>query len=117
MPSDEEEEYKNYETVSFIGQVQSKVKGVVQSGDWIVASGNNDGNAVAISSDAILPTHQIVGRAWESSDDTGIKMINVSVGLDNSAAYQFMFLNQQKQIDRLMKKVTAIEGMVYGERK
>lgn len=72
-----------FEKVAFLGQVNVKVRGPVRSGDVIVATGDNDGVGVAISSTALTPEHlpHIVARAWESSDDHGVKLVNALVGL------------------------------------
>lgn len=71
------------EIVSFVGQVPVWVTGSVAVGDYIVASGNNDGTAIAIAADNITPEQSrlIVGRAWQSSDDATLKLINTIVGL------------------------------------
>ena len=57
-------------------------------GDYIVASGMNDGTAIAVSPKDIAPEqgHIIVGRAWAASDEQGVKLINTVVGLPESAS-------------------------------
>jgi hypothetical protein len=72
-----------FERVAFLGQVAIKVRGPVQSGDYIVASGLNDGTGVAISPRQVALRHesQIVGRAWESAPSEGVHLINTVVGL------------------------------------
>jgi hypothetical protein len=59
------------ETVAFVGQIPVKVRGPVAVGDYIVASGEGDGTAVAVTPAAITPDHgaRIVGRAWEASNE------------------------------------------------
>lgn len=76
-----------YEQVSFIGQVPIKVRGMVQAGDYIIPSGQNDGVGVAVSPDQMTPEQctQIVGQAWESSNDPEVKRVNAAVGLDWSS--------------------------------
>ena len=80
MPPESEEHC--YEQVSFVGQVPVKVRGSVNSGDYIVASGLNDGTGVAVSPEAMTANqHSLVaGQAWESSSTPGIKLINTVVG-------------------------------------
>lgn len=71
------------EIVSFVGQVPVWVRGPVSIGDYIVASGNNDGTAVAIAPNDITPeqSSMIVGRAWQASGDASLKLVNTIVGL------------------------------------
>lgn len=99
----------DYQPVSFIGQIPVRVRGPVQAGDWIVPDGNNKGVAIAVSTLALTPDHQIVGRAWESSNDHGIKRVNTAVGLDQSEALMQMIKLQQQQIDQLQQMVMTIK--------
>ena len=72
-----------YEKVGFVGQVPVQVVGAVEAGDYIVVSGREDGTAVAIAPDQMQPNDfvQVIGRAWEGSDELQAKKINVVVGL------------------------------------
>ncbi len=72
-----------YEKVAFIGQLPVKVRGKVHSGDFILPSGSNDGTGIAVSQSAITPDQyaKVIGKAWESSEEAAVKMINISVGL------------------------------------
>ncbi len=106
----------HFEKVSFIGQVPVKVIGMVKAGDWIVASGENDGTALAVSTSEIGLGHQIIGQALASNADSGLKSINTIVGLDHSEARNHLLnkihfelseqrhlINElQRQIDRLL---------------
>ncbi len=92
----EDDQY--YEKVSFIGQVPVRVHGPVRAGDWIVPSGLEDGTGSAIPSSQITLKHMIVGRAWESNNDPGIKRVNTVVGLDHSAAKDEIIRNMQAEI-------------------
>jgi hypothetical protein len=96
--SEDDKKIKGYETVSFIGQVRTKVRGKVQAGDWIIASGDDDGTGVAVASEDIGLEHQIVGRAWESSSNTEIKRVNTVVGLDQSEAIMQVIKSQENRI-------------------
>jgi len=95
--------------VAFLGQVPVKVYGKVQAGDLIIPSGKNDGTGIAISEHKISPQQyqQIVGTAWESSDEEGLKIINVAVGQNTP----------EIKISELMKKAQAqsekIENLRY----
>ena len=72
-----------YEKVAFIGQVMSRVRGAVQAGDFIIASGLDDGTGVAVSPERITSEQfkQAVGQAWEKSVDPGVKSVRIAVGL------------------------------------
>jgi hypothetical protein len=75
-------ETDKYALVAFLGQVPVRVKGIVRKGDFIVSSGEEDGTAIAISPAFVDSTviDRIVGRSWESSDETDVKVVNTLVG-------------------------------------
>ncbi len=87
-----------FEKVSFIGQVPVRVTGMVKAGDWIVASGKNDGTAVAVSTSEIALEHQIIGQALESSSHDDLKLIKALVGLDNSEAKGSKIIRLQRDL-------------------
>ena len=68
--------------VAFLGQVPVKVIGPVNQGDYIVAEPTRPGIGRAVSLMDILPEDIdfIVGKAWESSDETAVKLINTVIG-------------------------------------
>lgn len=88
----------NHEMVGFIGQVSVKVIGKVNAGDWIVASDLSDGTGVSIGPVEITLDHKIVGQAWESNDDPGVKRVNTVIGLDHSQAKDVIIKNVQKEM-------------------
>jgi hypothetical protein len=115
MPQ-QEEEYL-YEDVAFLGQVPVKVWGKVKAGDYIVPSGRNDGTGIAVSPQNLTLTHyaQIVGRAWESSEEEGIKSINTVVGLPSSypgAEMAATIQRQQTEIETLRADLEALKAVV-----
>jgi hypothetical protein len=68
--------------VAFIGQVPIKVKGIVQSGDYILPSGENDGIGIAVSKKNIKieQLHLIIGQSWSSvTKNSGISDVNVAL--------------------------------------
>jgi hypothetical protein len=71
----------HFEAIAFVGQVPVTVKGVVKSGDYIIASGANDKVAIAVSPSALKASQLslIIGKAWSESTDAGVKMINVGI--------------------------------------
>ena len=104
-----------YELVAFIGQVQVRVRGKVQAGDFIVASGLNDGTGIAVSPDCITSEQfeQVVGQAWESSSDPDVKSVRTAVGLIQRDPTVNRLLqssrNQTAQIAALGARLTALE--------
>lgn len=76
-------ETDNYVAVAFMGQTKVVVRGVVKSGDYIVASAKGDGVGIAVSPDALTldQVDGVLGRAWSDSSNGVISLINVSVGL------------------------------------
>jgi len=108
MPNEKDKHL--YEKVAFIGQVPIQVRGPVQAGDYLIPSGRHDGSGIAISPQKITPAHyaQIVGRAWEASDQEDIKKINTVVGLplhDAAAGIMATLFAQQEEIKTLRSEI------------
>lgn len=80
-----------YRKVALIGQVAVKVRGPVRAGDLIVPSG----------------VSLVVGAAWQSSQEEGLKRINTAVGLHTT-----LLRAQQAEIERLRRRLVAPEGSV-----
>ena len=79
-----------FEKVAFMGQVQVHVQGPVKIGDYILASGKNDGLGRALAKEdmQLADYPKIVGVAWEASqEDLPINTINVAVGLNKNDIY------------------------------
>lgn len=112
------------EIVSFVGQVPVWVYGQVEIGDYIVASGHNDGTAIAIAiaADNITPEQSamIVGRSWQASDDSSLKLINTIVGLpeahNTTAAFARTVNDQvsslQAENARLKERMSRLESLL-----
>ncbi len=98
----------NFELVSFFGQVETKVRGRVMKGDFILPSGDGSGVGVAVSPEllTIQQRSMIVGRSWETSGDEGIKMVNVAVGF---AFGENTLKDEYAQINVLSKKLETME--------
>ncbi|RAP30225.1 hypothetical protein DID78_02825, partial [Candidatus Marinamargulisbacteria bacterium SCGC AG-343-D04] len=102
----EEDEF--FELVAFFGQVPTKVSGKVSVGDYIISSGKNDGVGVAVSFDSLSidQRNKIVGRAWESSKNEGVKSINTAVGF----AFGERTLDDEiQQIQQLEDRLHSLE--------
>jgi cell shape-determining protein MreC len=111
MPQDNDKE--RYEKVGFLGQVPVLVIGNVNVGDYIVASGLDDGYAKAISpSDfSIENVHNLIGKAWSASTPNIVNYINVSVGLNNKEWVNIVKL-QNKKIEELNEKAQKLEDLI-----
>ena len=48
----------------------------------------------------------MVGRAWESSGEQGMKLINTAVGVDSDGAYAYM-KKQDQRIARLEQQLSS----------
>jgi len=98
--------------VAFMGQVPVRVRGSVQAGDLLVASGLGDGTAVAISAHQLSPSqaNQIVGQALESSDVDGVALVNTLVGLPTDGFWAVRLSETQAQLDDLTTRLTALEA-------
>ena len=107
-PEDQEEAY---EEVAFLGQAEVKVRGPVRVGDFILASEDNDGTGVAVAPEALQASDlsRLVGRAWESSEDPGVKRVNVLVGLANRDQ---IIARQQEEISRLRTDVAHLRTRI-----
>ena len=99
--------------VAFVGQVPAKVRGSVDRGDLVVASGQDDGTAQAVSPDEYRRAEHgpVAGQAWSSKSAEGIGEVTVAVGLGRSGAVAERLEAQQSQIDSLEEQVRQIATM------
>ncbi len=106
---------ENYEIVSFIGQIPVYVNGKVNIGDYILASGENDGTAIAVSPLDLQPEQGrlIVGRAWEAKETVEVARVNAVVGLPEAASTTMALTRrveaQQAEIEALQTKVNEVD--------
>lgn len=92
--------------VAFVGQVAVKVRGPVRAGDWIAPSGLADGTGIAVPGGSLAsdPPAQLLGQAWSSSDDPGVKRVNVAIGLGGAAPLAALL----REIDTLRGELRAL---------
>jgi hypothetical protein len=106
------------EIVSFVGQVPVRVLGPVAVGDFLMASGQNDGTATAVPPAKLDPAqaHLIVGRAWEASDEPGEKLINTVVGLPQSASATAALVREnaalKARVESLEERLGRLEALL-----
>lgn len=103
--------------VAFMGQVPVKVRGCVQAGDFIVASGFNDGTAVAIPPHEFVRSGHghVIGTAWDSADGAGLHRINTVIGLQSASAIEPLvasMMAQTKEMDSLKLELTKLKKLV-----
>ena len=109
---------KRYVPLGFVGQVKIKVRGPVQNGDFVLASRNESGVGYALNGKKIKPEdfHRVVGRAWESSTDQRVKLINCLVGVPQAYPYQevatqIQMMSRQKEAE-LHQQITQLSREV-----
>ena len=82
----ESNEIENYVKAAFLGQVPVLVDGAAKSGDYIVASGNNDGLAIAVEPQSLQTSQlqDIIGIAWSSAENSdAVNEVNVALGISD----------------------------------
>ena len=67
--------------IAFVGQVPVYVSGTVNTGDYIIASGKEDGTAIAVHPDTITASQLsgLIGKAWDSTTNSNTNLINVAI--------------------------------------
>ena len=108
----DENRKKDFEKVGFMGQVPVLVLGDVEIGDYIVASGYNDGYAKAISSSKIelKNLRTIIGKAWTGSNGNKASIINVSVGLKTNEWVDIL-KQQESRLNNLESKLRDVKTL------
>ena len=103
----------DFEKVAFMGQVPVQVLGKVNTGDYILPSGKNNGLAKAVSPDKMKPEDyiHIVGVAWSASSNDIVSTINVAIGL-NTGDISKVVAEQSKEISSLRTKVDETNSIL-----
>lgn len=101
----------DYALVAFLGQADVRVTGPVAAGDFLVATGANDGRAIAVPAEAMDASLQarVVGRAWQHKrgDDEG--KVRALILLDPARIAQARLIaTQASEIERLGADVAAL---------
>ncbi len=102
----------DYERIAFLGQVPVRVRGPVRSGDYLAASGLDDGTAVAVRPEELEESScgQLVGRAWESDEEEDVKLVNTAVGLPDFSVFGRLLGELREEIGRLRGEVGALRS-------
>lgn len=95
--------------VAFMGQVPVKVLGKVNLGDYILASGANDGTGIAKNATelTIADYPLIVGIAWSASKEY-MSYVNVAVGMNNGEISKLLE-KQESKVSDLKKEVNELK--------
>jgi hypothetical protein len=103
----------NHEKVAFLGQVPVNVLGQVKYGDFIVASGNSDGNAIAKNAYDLTSSDfpNVIGVAWDESRSPKLKKINTAIGMNNGLAQAAETI--ESQIERAELKTSALKEIAF----
>ncbi|WP_395749866.1 hypothetical protein [Prosthecobacter sp.] len=104
-----EESESRFRKVAFMGQVPVKVRGTVHVGDYVVASGLNDGYGIGIRPERmdLQDYPKIAGVAWSATTDGSVEgLVNVAVGI-NTNDLTGKLIQQQKQIDSIVSYLKA----------
>ena len=110
-----------YEKIAFMGQVPVNVIGVVNEGDYIIASGNNDGIGFAVSESDMKYEYynKILGIAWESSSQKGVKKVLTSIGLNVTNKLLKKQSNKieemQKQFNNMQKQIQELKYLIQNK--
>lgn len=96
---------QDFKKVAFMGQVPVKVLGKVDLGDYIIASGANDGTGKAKKPTELTTADYpaIVGIAWSASSEY-MSYVNVAVGINNG--------DISKLLEKQESKVTSLTNEV-----
>lgn len=108
MPNEAKVDLGN--SIAFMGQIPVKIMGPVVTGDFIVAKGNIPGYGVAIKSEDMTTEdfRLVVGRAWETKESEGPKMVNTLVGVQNNDFLKIIEKYQQK-LEAAEERVSSTE--------
>jgi cytoskeletal protein CcmA (bactofilin family) len=108
-----EDDHSGYEKAAFMGQVPVRVNGRVNYGDYLIASGKNDGSAVALSKKSLQPSQlkDVIGVAWERGISPFRNIVNCSVGFnkDRKQVVQNLSAKSEEissQVDKIKDKLS-----------
>ena len=102
--------------VAFMGQIPVKVMGPVKTGDYVIGNPNIPGYGLAVSPKDLLPEQLklAVGRAWQSNETPGPKMVNTVIGVHNGdyvhilKSYEDRVNLMESRLDNLESKITDL---------
>lgn len=108
----------DYALVTLLGQTPVKVRGPVRAGDYIVASGHDDGTGIAMSPERLTAAQHgaVVGRACESISGEGVNLVTLLVGLPQGKLADIVLRAQAARIEALEQRLASLEAALAGQR-
>ena len=99
----------SYQKIAFMGQVEVKVVGKVNIGDYIIPRGNNDGTGIGVMPDSLKPEdyEKIAGVAWSASQTESYGYVNVAVGI-NTNDFARLYMKQNEEIKSLKEQINRM---------
>jgi hypothetical protein len=103
----------SYVKIAFIGQVETKVLGKVNPGDYIIPSGKNDGAGIAVSPENLNAEDyfKIAGIAWGSSQKDYYSYVNTAVGI-NTTDIARISAKQEKRIREQEDEIQSLKAQL-----
>ena len=100
---------------AFMGQVPVQIAGPVSAGDFVLASGMEDGLAVAVGPEEFKSADfkRFVGIAWESGTAPLLNVVNVAVGLGQGM--KGFAREMDNRLDQLEAESDALEELVFSK--
>ena len=105
---------EHHEAIAFVGQTPVRVRGDVEVGDVLVASGADDGTAVALAPHAVRLSHlgAVIGIAWDDAAGDGIHRVNAAIGIDQTTALEHALRAADRRIARQADTIDMLVDQV-----
>ena len=113
-----EGEEGGFEKVGFMGQVPVIVTGGCEAGDYLIPSGNADGAAIAVKPEDLKVEHmaQILGRAFEPSENRRFDLVNTLIGVKTNE-WAALFESQEAELvaqqERIEEQAERLEEQEF----
>jgi len=106
--------------IAFMGQVPVKIMGIVNSGDYIVGNSDIPGYGIAVAPEnmTVDDLKLTVGRAWESNQDNGPKLVNTVIGVHNGdylnilKRYEQKFKESETRLESVEAKIDRLTELL-----
>jgi hypothetical protein len=111
LPADEDA--SDYALVAFMGQVPVRIFGEVNPGDYILASGFNNGTGIAKNPKSMRPDDykKVLGIAWGTNNKNAIGFVNTAIGL-NTNDLSDLVTQQENKIKRLEEQMASTDAIL-----
>jgi hypothetical protein len=108
-----EERRGDHAPVVFVGQAPVRVRGPARAGDLLLASGLEDGTAIAVPVAELDPGRlsRVVGRALADHPGDGEAAVLALVGLPDTALLEALLEERDRRLSGLNERVAALEHL------